>query len=152
MMPGIRLDPFLSFNFIVEIEGLIIGGFSEVSGLQIETVVETYREGGVQDYEHKFVGPTRYPTNLILKHGLTDGNYMWAWHNEVRQFKVVRRNGTIYLLDNAGLPRIRWDFLAAYPVKWTGPDLRADSNTVAFESIELVHRGITKSSLFGFTG
>ena len=146
MMPGIRRDPFLVFNFHVEIEGLIVGGFSEVSGLQIETVVETYREGGLNDYEHKFSGPTRYPSNLILKHGLTYIDFMWSWHTEVRQNIFRRRNGTILLLDISGLPAAVWNFRDAYPIKWTGPELKADGNTVAFESIELVHRGITRET------
>jgi phage tail-like protein len=144
MMPGNRQDPYLAFNFNLEIEGLIVGGFSEVTGLQVETVVETYREGGLNDYEHKFSGLTRYPTNLVLKHGLTETDFMWPWHNGVRQSNFQRRNGTIYLLDTAGGTKAAWNFLGAYPVKWTGPELRADSNTVAFESIELVHRGITR--------
>jgi len=60
---GIRNDPYMAFNFLVEIEGLVVGGFTEVTGLQIETVVETYREGGLNEYEHKLAGPTRYPTS-----------------------------------------------------------------------------------------
>ena len=42
-----RADPYLGFRFLVEIEGLIVGGFSEVSGLQAETEFEEVREGGV---------------------------------------------------------------------------------------------------------
>ena len=41
---GVRNDPYMSFNFFVEIEGLIAGGFSEVGGLQIETL-EIAHEG-----------------------------------------------------------------------------------------------------------
>jgi hypothetical protein len=37
-----------------------------------------------------------------------------------------------------------WDFRDAYPVKWSGPELKADSGTVAVESVELVHRGLSK--------
>ncbi len=40
-----------------------------------------------------------------------------------------------------------WDFKEAFPVKWTGPDLRAVSTEVAFESIELAHRGLSRPSL-----
>jgi len=36
---GVRNDPYMSFNFFVEIEGLIVGAFTEVSGLQVETQV-----------------------------------------------------------------------------------------------------------------
>ncbi|HEC98658.1 MAG TPA: phage tail protein, partial [Nitrospirae bacterium] len=43
-----------------------------------------------------------------------------------------------------GEDKWRWNFSDAYPVKWTGPELRADNNTVAFETIELAHHGIKK--------
>ncbi|MCB0183812.1 MAG: phage tail protein [Caldilineaceae bacterium] len=141
---GIRNDPYLTFNFLVEIESLVVGGFSEVTGLQVDTEVETYREGGQNEYEHKFAGPTKYSSNLILKHGLIDIETLWSWHQDVTQGQIKRRNGTIYLLDHQRLPAMWWDFRAAYPIKWTGPDLRADSNTVALETVELVHQGIVK--------
>lgn len=144
---GVRNDPYLAFNFMVEIESIVVGGFSEVTGLQIETVVETYREGGLNDYEHKLAGPTRYTSNLILKHGLTDLETLWSWHQDVTQGKITRKNGTIYLLDRQRLPAMWWNFTDAYPVKWTGPDFRAESNTVAVETIELVHRGLSKPTL-----
>jgi phage tail-like protein len=139
---GSRRDPFTVFNFLVEIEGLVAGGFSEVSGLQVETVVHEYQEGGQNGYVHKLAGPTRYPSNLILKRGLTDAETLWSWHQEVVAGTVLRKNGTIYLLDAKGTPARWWHFKEAYPVKWQGPDLRADSNTVAVETIELVHRGL----------
>lgn len=144
---GIRNDPYVRFNFLVEIEGLLVGGFTEVTGLQIETEVQDYREGGLNEYIHKLAGPTRYPSNLILKHGLTDIETLWSWHQDVTQGTIKRRNGTIYLLDNRRLPAMWWDFMEAYPVKWGGPELRADSNTVAVETVELVHKGISKPAL-----
>src|SRR3954463_7468117 len=89
--PGSRRDPYTTFNFLVEIEGLVVGGFSEVSGLQVETAVEDYQEGGQNDYVHKLAGPTRYPSNLILKRGLTDVGTLWSWHQEVATGTVTRR-------------------------------------------------------------
>ena len=141
---GVRNDPYAGFGFLVEIEGLVAGGFTEVSGLQIETTVETYREGGLNDYPHKLAGPTVYPGNLVLKSGLTDVELMWHWYDDVRNGRIKRRNGSIYLLDRKLLPAMWWDFVGAYPVKWSGPDLRADQSALAVETIELVHRGLKK--------
>ncbi len=141
---GTRNDPYMAFNFLVEIKGLVVGGFTEVTGLQVEVEVQEYREGGLNEYIHKLPGPSRYPQNLVLKHGLTDIETLWAWHQDVIHGIIARQNGTIYLLDSMGLPAMWWDFQKAYPVKWLGPELRANSATVAVETIELVHQGIIK--------
>ena len=141
---GIRNDPYGGFGFLIEFEGLIAGGFSEVSGLQIETTIEAFKEGGLNDYQHKLPGPTNYPSNLVLKSGVTDYLMMWSWYDDVRAGNIKRRNGSIYLLDRKGLPAMWWDVEGAYPVKWSGPELRADSNAVAVETVEFVHRGISR--------
>jgi len=143
---GVRADPYQVFNFLVEIEGILAGGFSECSGLQVETEFFDYREGGQNDFVHRFAGPTKYPP-LILKHGLTQIDGMWSWHQDVVAGKIERRNGTIYLLNKQRIPVMWWDFKEAIPLKWSGPNLRADSGTVAFESVELAHHGLSRPSL-----
>jgi phage tail-like protein len=139
-----RLDPFLGFRFLVEIQGLIVAGFTEVSGLQAEISVQTYAEGGLNAYEHKLPGPARYP-NLVLKRGMTDVDNLWNWHRDVARGVVERRNGSVVLVGEGAQAAWRWNFVGAYPVKWTGPDLRAESATVAVETLELAHRGLTKA-------
>ncbi len=50
-VPGVRpLEPFVVFNFAVEIEGLLVGGFTEVSGLESRIETIDHREGGVNGY------------------------------------------------------------------------------------------------------
>jgi len=143
---GIRADPYQVFNFLVEIEGILAGGFSECSGLQVETEFFDYREGGQNGFVHRFAGPTKYPP-LTLKHGLTQIDGLWSWHQDVVNEKIERRNGTIYLLDKQRIPVMWWDFKEAFPYKWTGPELRAGAAAIAFESVELAHRGLSRPSL-----
>ncbi|MFY1110755.1 MAG: phage tail protein [Methanosarcinaceae archaeon] len=135
--------PFMSFRFRVEIDGITYAQMSEVTGLQAETEVETYEEGGVNDYVHKLPKKTKYP-NLVLKRGITELDQMWKWYQDVVIGIFKRKKGSIILMDSTGSDRWRWNFIDAYPVKWKGPELRADSNTVAFETVELVHNGIKK--------
>lgn len=144
-MTTLRNDPYAAFNFLVEIEGLLVGGFSEVTGLQIETDVEEYREGGQNGYVHKLVGPTRYPANLVLKRGLTDSDSLWRWHQEIVKGRIERKNGSIVLLDNNGEEKVRWNFRGGLPSKWIGPELNATGTSVATETLEIVHKGITKA-------
>ncbi len=140
---GARIDPYAVYNFLVEIEGIIAGGFTEVSGLSIQTEVERKTFGGENDREYVFVKGTKHQ-DLTLRHGLTDLDLIWTWYDDVIKGKIARKNGSIYLLDHAGLPAMWWDFFEAFPIKWDGPTFNASSNTVATETLVLSHHGLTK--------
>lgn len=144
MPTAMRKDPYGNFNFRVEIAGIIHAGFSEVSGLQAEVEVEDYREGGVNDYIHRLAGPTRYPNNLVLKRGMIDTDELWQWQAKVLQRDIERKDIALVLCDVAGTEVHRWMVRGAYPVRWVGPELRANAAEVAFEALEFVHRGIEK--------
>jgi phage tail-like protein len=144
MPPGVRKDPYTALGFLVEIEGLVAGGFSEVSGLQAEVDVFDYREGGENTFVHKLPSGVRYPGSLVLKHGLAESDVLWKWHEQVSRGTIRRRNGSIVVLDSKGSEIRRWNFKGAYPVRWTGPDLNALSGAVAVESIDLAHRGLVR--------
>ena len=143
MAIGERNDPYLSFRFLVEIQGLIVGGFSEVSGLQVATEIEEKREGGVNHYVHKLPKLTKYQ-NITLKRGITDSDTLWEWHQDVVNGNIERKTIFVVLMDREGDEQWRWQFIDAYPVKLTGPDLPAGSSAVAVETIELAHNGIKK--------
>jgi len=144
---GGRRDPYLAFNFLIEIDGLLTGGFRQVSGLESHIELTEYAEGGVNGYLHELPGKTRYP-HLVLTHGLTDIETLWNWYEGVTRGVVVRRNLTVHLLDARRLPVMWWNIKDALPVKWSGPTFDAGAGSeVAVESLELAHKGITKPAL-----
>jgi len=143
--PG-SADPYVAFNFAVEIGGIITAGFSEVGGLQMEVEVVDYREGGRNDFVHKFGGPARYASNLTMKRGLSASRGLWEWHQLALKGVIVRAPISVLLRSADGDEVWRWDFRDAYPVKWIGPDLRASQNAVAIETLEFVHRGLDAGS------
>jgi phage tail-like protein len=144
MAVGQRKDPYLSFRFLLEIDTLIRGGFSDVSGLQAEVDAEEYHEGGINNYVHQLPTVTKYP-NLILKRGITDSDVLWKWQQDVVNGNIQRKNGRIVILDAQGDEALGWEFEAAYPIRWLGPEFQADRSAVAIETIELVHQGIKKT-------
>ncbi|MBN1551892.1 phage tail protein [bacterium] len=147
MAPGDRNDPYMSYRFLIIIDQIIEGGFSEVSGLDITTQVEEYWEGGENSFVHKLPKETRF-ANLIMKKGLADKSRLWEWHFEVVSGLIIRRGVHIVLLkDRESAPLQMWSFKDAYPVKWTGPELKADANTVAFQTLELAHHGYLGSGV-----
>lgn len=135
-MLGGRSDPYLGYNFAVEFDTMIFAAFTEVSGLSIQTDVEPMKVGGQNNFEYRFPKGTKQ-TDLVFKHGITDSNFMWSWYEDIQNGKIVRKNGSIYLLDAQRIPAMWWDFQGAYPIKWEGPVFNAGNNTVATESLTL---------------
>jgi phage tail-like protein len=138
-----RNDPYLSFRFQVEIEGVIVGGFSDVSGLGVEIETEELREGGENTFPHRLPRGARYQ-NLVLTRGITDSDLLWAWCDETVQGRISRKRASILLLDSEGEEKWRWNVRNALPVKWSGPGLHAAGRGVAIESLELSHEGLQK--------
>lgn len=142
-MANNRKDPFVAFRFQVRIDDLSVAGFSECTGLQLETEVQDYSEGGVNTHLLKF--PTRTKqVNLVLKRGIVDRE-MWNWYWDLTQGVVKRRTVSVVVHDPSGATDVMsWEFQEAFPSKWTGPELNATQNNVAVETVELVHSGFVR--------
>jgi phage tail-like protein len=141
---GDRNDPFLAFRFEVTLDDLkIVGGFSECTGLSLDTEVLDYIEGGVNDHVQKF--PTRTKqANIVLKRGVVD-RVMWDWYFGLTQGVITFRNGSILVNDAAGgEPVMVWNFRQAFPCKFSGPELNAMQSNIAVETFELAHQGLER--------
>ena len=144
MAVGDRVDPYLSFHFLVEIEGLVSAGFTRVKGISREVKFESYREGGVNEYEHKLVTQVSYPV-VILERGLVLDD-LWKWVLAVADGEVTRKTIWIRLQNEANVPTWAWQVEHALPVKWTASDLDAQASSVVMESLELAHHGLRKAT------
>lgn len=139
-----RLDPLRSFRFLVEIEGITSGGFTRVKGLSREVKYESYREGGVVEYEHKLITQVSYPV-LVLERGLALED-LWKWALAAADGEVKRKTIWIRLQNEANVPTWAWQIEYAIPVKWTASDLDAQTSPVVMESLELAHHGLRKAT------
>lgn len=138
-------DPSMAFRFKVVVGSAhgrrVIGGFSDVTGLTAESDVESLRIGGVNSAETTLPGATKYPSRLVLKRGLGDPAQLWGWYLKVMSGAVIREDVTVTMLLPGGGDGLAWTFSQACPVKWTGPELHAGTSVVAFETVELIHKG-----------
>jgi phage tail-like protein len=141
-MPQHRDDPYLNFNFRVEIDGLQIAGFSEARLPEGRIEVLAYREGTDKTSAARLL-PGRVEFGpVVLRRGFAGDSALFQWWNGVVQGNVTRRNVSIVLLDEQRQEVARWLIRRAWPSKWTGPDLRGLGNEVAIEELELAHEGI----------
>lgn len=135
--------PLVKFHFQVEWGGTKIG-FTEVSGLDVETEVVEYRHGASPEYSKlKMPGMQKF-SNITLKRGtFKSDNEYFAWWNTVKLNTIERRDITISLLNEEHEPVVTWKVKNAWPTKIQSTDLKADGNEVAIESMEIVHEGLT---------
>jgi len=135
--------PLVKFHFQVEWGGTKIG-FTEVSGLDVETEIVEYREGNSPEYSKiKMPGMQKF-SNITLKRGtFKSDNEYFAWWNTVKLNTIERRDITISLLNENHEPVVTWKVKSAWPTKIQSTNLKADGNEVAIESMEIVHEGLT---------
>jgi phage tail-like protein len=135
--------PLVKFHFQVDWGGTKIG-FTEVSGLDVETEVVEYREGSSPEYSKiKMPGMQKF-SNITLKRGtFKSDNEYFKWWNTVKLNTIERRDVTISLLNESHEPVVTWKVKSAWPTKIQSTDLKADGNEVAIESMELAHEGLT---------
>ena len=142
---GARVDPYVSFNFLVELDGIIQASFRECGGLEATTEVIDFRQGGDNTTVYKLPGKTTFG-DITLKWGLTDSTELWTWRRQVIDGQVQRKNGSIVVYDLANRTEVvRWNFVNAWPTKWEGPAFNAQGNDVAVESLVLAHEGISRA-------
>jgi phage tail-like protein len=153
-------DPVGNFRFVLELGFLQVAGFSECTGLSLETKVFEYHEGGRNSHSLKFpeMGSV---SNITLKRGITTGpaaDVLFNWHRDVMTGAFDQANNpnkrpanpdqdidkrvAVVLLDEAGNEVKRWQLFRVLPVKWVGPELKAMANELAIETLELACEGV----------
>jgi phage tail-like protein len=143
-------DPYLNCRFRLELNQVQVAGFSECTGLNIETKVFEYKEGGRNETTLKFPENASY-ANVVLKRGITTSTDLIAWQLDVVNgtFRTNPRSGkkniAIVLQDEKGSKPAtvrRWNLIRAFPVKWMGPEMKGNASETAIETLELAHEGI----------
>jgi phage tail-like protein len=135
------VDPYPSCLFYVDLGDLRAAVFTELTGLQVEITTTPHEEGGNNGFIHRLPGRANVG-NITLKRGLTNFELV-EWLMQTASGKIVKRNVTVQMIDTGATARMMLNFKNAFPVKWVGPQFRADSNAAAIESLELAHEGVS---------
>jgi phage tail-like protein len=130
-------DPFRSYSFTLNIQGVVQGHFTQVSGMQIDIKPIRYREAGNAQIIHQLPGLVDYGL-VELRYGLTTSQEMFDWLMTGVKGAVLRKNISIIMLDDAGVNHLtQWDLGNAWVSRWNGAVLNALTSEVAFESMAL---------------
>lgn len=135
-------EVFQSFLFVVVVDNITYGAFSECVLPSLSVKTEDVREGGQNTFTHKLPVSVDVGT-FRLKRGITRDLYFLHWYMQVMAGDIAdaTRQVTIVTHDSRSIPIATYTFVNAYPIKWTGPALKAGDSAIAVEEIEFVHHG-----------
>ena len=142
-------EPPVVSRFLFEVDGIEIGVFREVSGLEVTVALVPTNEGGLNGYTHQLPGRMEWP-KIVFKRGLTQSDALFTWLNKSSGDgfagagnKVVRHTGAITAISHAGERLRAWQLQGVLPVKWKGPAFTIEGKNTLEEELEIVHYGFT---------
>jgi phage tail-like protein len=137
----------LSDRFLFEVDGVEIGVFREVFGLQVTVHVDEIVEGGQNAFIHKVPSRMTWP-NLVFRRGLTQSDALFDWMSKSsgegfagNENKLSRSTGAVTALDAVGGRLRSWQFQDVFAVRWKGPDFSVALNQALEEELEVAHHG-----------
>jgi phage tail-like protein len=149
-----RFDPYKNFKFRIKFDGDHVAGVSKVSALKRTTEVVKHREGGDPSTSRKSPGRTEYEA-ITLERGVTHDKAFDQWANKVWQLgaalgsevslKDFRKNIMIEVYNEAGQLALAYKIYRCWVSEYQAlPDLDANANAVAIQTLKLEHEGWEK--------
>lgn len=146
-----RFDPYKNFKFKVKWDGRYVAGISKVGALKRTTEVVEHREGGDPSTGRKSPGRSKYEA-ITLERGVTHDTEFEMWASKVWNFgakppsevslKDFRKDIIIELYNESGQKVIAYKVFRCWVSEYQAiPDLDANANAVAIQTIKLENEG-----------
>jgi phage tail-like protein len=148
---ALRFDPYKNFKFRIKWDGRFVAGVCKVSGLKRTTEVVKHRGGGDPSSSRKSPGRTEYEA-ITLERGVTHDTEFEKWANKVWNFgaglglevslKDFRKDLILEVYNEAGQLALAYKILRCWVSEFQAlPDLDANANAVAIQTIKLENEG-----------
>lgn len=148
---ALRFDPYKNFKFRVKWDGRYVAGVSKVGALKRSTELVEHREGGDPSTSHKSPGRTKFEA-VSLERGVTHDPEFERWATKVWaigsglgaevSLKDFRKDVIIEVYNEAGQLALAYKLYRCWVSDYQAlPDLDANANAVAIQSIKLENEG-----------
>jgi len=147
-----RIDPYKNFKFRVNWDGVAVAGISKVSGLKRTTELVTHRDGGDLSTKRHSPGVSSFEP-ITLERGITHDTAFEDWASltysvagdAAVSLNDFRKDITIDLYNLQGIKVRSWQVYRCWVSEYTAvPELDANANAVAFESIVIQNEGFVR--------
>jgi phage tail-like protein len=139
----------LTTRFLVEVDGINLGGWAQCTGLAVKFNPKQIEEGGNYDYKPILADRLEYtPITLTRAMNAKDSAQVQHWlSSKVSSWMHASSSGggataQITLCDPEGHPIATWRLRNVFPSRWDGPVLEAKETAgIAMEKLEIIHEG-----------
>jgi phage tail-like protein len=146
-----RFDPYKNFKFRVRWDGRYVAGVSKVGALKRTTEVVEHRVGGDSSTSRKSPGRSKFEP-IMLERGVTHDTDFEAWANRVWNVEAglgaevslanFRKDIIIEMYNEAGQLALAYKVFRCWVSEFQAlPELDANANAVAIQSIKLENEG-----------
>src|ERR671915_128283 len=146
-----RFDPYKNFKFRIKWDGQYVAGVSKISALRRTTEMIEHREGGDPSTTRKSPGRTKYEA-ITLERGVTHDTEFEKWASKVWNFGSglgaevsladFRKDIIIEVYNEAGQLALSYNVFRCWVSEFqTLPDLDANANAVAIQTLKLENEG-----------
>ena len=151
-----RIDPYKNFKFrlVWDDDGAVgpIAGVSKVSGLKRTTELVTHRDGGDLSTKRHSPGVSSFEP-ITIERGITHDTAFERWATKVystagdaaMSLRTFRKDIIIDLYNLQGVKVRSWQVFRCWVSEFIAvPELDANANAVAFETIVLQNEGFAR--------
>jgi phage tail-like protein len=149
-----RIDPYKNFKFRVKWDGKTVAGVSKIGALKQTTEVVAHREGNDLSTPRNSPGRTSFDA-VTLERGLTFDREFEAWALKVYStegdgavsLRNFRKDFRIELMNLQGVVVAAYNLFRCWVSGYTAlPDLDANGQGIAFESLTLTYEGFERDA------
>ena len=151
-----RFDPYKNFKFRLKWDGRFVAGVSKMTALKRTTEVVKHRSGGDPSSSRKSPGRTEWEA-ITLERGVTHDREFEMWASKVWNLgaglgaeislKDFRKDISIEVYNEAGQKVIAYNVFRCWVSEYQAlPDLDANANAVAIQTIKLENEGWTRDA------
>lgn len=144
----ISQEAITASRFSITIDGYEIASFSELQGITTAVDVVDFMESSDKEVILRKLPGKRTPPTITLKRGKNNSAELWAWHEAVLMgdMMAARKSCSLVMYNSEGKPVARYYLQDAWPSRIEIGSLRAGSNDVLTETVQIVCEHIQRVS------
>jgi len=129
-----------SHRFSLEIDGVTVGGFNKVDGIDSEHEVTPYQDS--DDMRNRVRPGKPKIGRMTVERDWASNTELFDWFMQLYAGNVQRKPVSVVMLADDGGETLRFNFTEAYPTKWSLSNLNSRQSGHVVESVDIMYETV----------